>query len=189
MKLLRIIIVALSATTVVGAYAQTIDQNQPDAFFDMANFSQTDLAQSFKQSANNIDGAGIRTAPSVGAGDNLTISLYNNLPNQGGNLLASGTYMNAQAGQWVDVFWNPVNITSGSTYYLVFTSNNNTMGISGSIFNPYPDGESYANPGYQGFSGYDYAFRTYHGAITPEPAPIAALGIGAVCLIRRRRSS
>jgi hypothetical protein len=65
------------------------------------------------------------------------------------------------AGTWVDVFWTPVDVTPGTTYFLVFTGNT-TLGIAGETTNPYPNGMSYANPGYTPYPNYDYAFRTYY---------------------------
>lgn len=182
----RIALIAGALCLIGGAYAQVIDQNQPIGDVYMAAFAQTDLAQSFKQTANDIDGAGILTQASIGGGDTITISLYDNLPTNGGNLLASGSASNCVAGTWVDVFWSDVSITSGQTYYLVFTSDTNTMGIAGSTNNPYADGQVYANPGFSSFPNFDYAFRTY-AAPVPEPATLAALGLGALVVLRRKR--
>jgi MYXO-CTERM domain-containing protein len=189
LKINRVIFIALSLGVIGGAQAQTIDQNQPIDSVYMAGFYQGDLAQSFIQTAGDIDGAGIFTQPGVGSGSgDITISLYDNLPNAGGNLLTSGTFDNAVSNEWVDVSWSDLSITAGSTYYLVFTSTNDSLGIGGSTANPYPNGEVYANPGYEGFPGYGYTFRTYHSDAVPEPAPFAALGLGVLALVRRRRS-
>ena len=67
------------------------------------------------------------------------------------------------AGQWVDVFWPPVNITPATTYYLVFTGNT-SLGIAGDTANPYPYGQVFAGIGYISFPNFDYAFRTYFEA-------------------------
>ena len=122
-----------------------IDQNQPSGPIYMAGFNQTDLAQSFMQSYDNIAGAGILLQAGVGSTDNVTIQLWDGLPNAGGTMLtqaaATGT-----AGQWVDVYWPAVEITPMITYYLVFTGNT-TLGIAGDLNNPYPNGHVFANPG------------------------------------------
>lgn len=65
------------------------------------------------------------------------------------------------AGNWVDLFWTHVDVTPGTTYFLVFTGNT-TLGIAGETTNPYPNGMSYANSGYTPYPSFDYAFRTYY---------------------------
>jgi hypothetical protein len=153
---------AIVATCVFAlpATANLIDQNQPSGPVYMAAFSQTDLAQSFMQTNDNISGAGILLQAGVGGTDNVTISVWTGLPNAGGTMLATASAQGTQ-GQWVDVFWGYTAITPGVTYYLVFDGNT-TLGIAGDTNNPYPNGHVFANPGYQPFPGFDYAFRTYY---------------------------
>jgi len=158
----------LACCLAVPAFADLIDQNQPSGPVYMAAFSQTDLAQSFQQTNDNISGAGILLQSGVGSSDNVTISVYTALPNAGGVLVATGSATGTQ-GQWVDVFWNYVPITPGVTYYLVFTGNM-TLGIAGDVNNPYPYGMVYANAGFNPFPGYDYAFRTYYSPTVPTEA-------------------
>jgi len=145
---------------VLQPLSNEIDQDQPSGPIYMAAFSQTDLAQSFKQTNDNISGAGILLQAAIGTTDNVTIQVWDALPNAGGTMLAEAS-TTGTAGNWVDVFWTPVSITPGSTYYLVF-SGNTTLGIAGDTANPYPDGWVFANPGFTPFTGYDYAFRTYY---------------------------
>lgn len=164
MKMNRIgtVIVSGAMLAIAGSAAAQceIDQNQPNSPAYMAAFSQTDLAQSFQHQADNaICGAGIFLQPAIGSSDNVHISLWDALPNQGGTMLAEGSEQGT-AGQWVDVFWSPVNISANTTYYLVFDGNM-TLGIAGDTSNPYPHGQVYANPGYNPFPTFDYTFRTY----------------------------
>jgi hypothetical protein len=148
-----------SAIVRAGPYTEClIDQYQPLSPVYMAGFSQTDLAQSFKPARGNIGGAGIFLQPDVGESDVVTIGLWDALPNAGGTLLAEGTNVGTE-GTWVDVEWEPVPVTPGTTYYLVF-SGNETLGIAGDSSDPYPDGHVFANPGYQPFPNFDYTFRT-----------------------------
>lgn len=187
MKKFALVVIAIAALTLVAA-ADTIDQSDLTANAYMAAFSQTDLAQSFTPSANNVSGAGIQLYTIEGS-LGITISLWDNLPNNGGNKLASATSGQVNAGQWVDVFWNPVAVTPGHTYYLVFESVNNAGGIWGDIANGYPGGMVFANPGYQPFPSFDYTFREYSGNAVPEPASLALLGTGAAFLVRRFRKA
>jgi len=41
-------------------------------------------------------------------------------------------------------------------------SGNTTLGVNGDLNNPYHYGWVFANPGYNPFPSYDYAFRTYY---------------------------
>lgn len=145
--------------------------NQPSNTTCMATFSQGDLAQSFVATTNTTCGAGIQlTANGAGSG-NVTIALYDNLPNAGGNMLASGTVA-ATDGTWADVNWASTAITTGNTYYLVFTSTNTSMCVGGDTGNPYSGGMVFANTGYGAFSTYDYTFRVFD----------ACSGGGLVCV-------
>ncbi len=146
--------------TAMPAFADWIDQDQPSGPVYMAAFAQTDLAQSFMQASWNITGAGILLQAGIGGTDNVRISVWTGLPNAGGTMLAQAEAQGTQ-GQWVDVFWGDrVPTDAGVTYYLVFDGNT-TLGIAGDVNNPYPHGCVYANPGFQQYPTFDYAFRTY----------------------------
>ncbi len=153
-------VVDQAALPVVLPYADEIDQNQPSGPVYMAAFAQTDLAQSFIQTNGNISGAGILLYSGVGSTDNVNIAVWDGLPNAGGALLAEAS-ATGTAGQWVDVYWDAVEVTPATTYYLVFTGNM-TLGVTGDTSNPYPSGCVYANGGFTPYPGYDYAFRTYY---------------------------
>lgn len=142
----------------VNPLADLIDQNQPSGPNFMAHFSQSGLAQSFQQTNTNISGAGILLRENIGSSDNVTIQLWDGIPGGSSIMLAEATAVGT-AGQWIDVFWTPVPVTPGITYFLVFTGNS-TLDISGDINNPYPYGCVYANDFLQ-YANYDYTFRTY----------------------------
>ncbi len=187
------VFLAVLVLSVGGATAAPVlDQSQPSAMTYMAAFAQTDLAQSFQQAHSNVAGAGILLQAGVGSSDLVTIALWDALPNDGGTLLASGSGTGT-AGSWFDVFWSPVTVTPGDTLFLVFTSGQNTLGIAGDVYNPYPDGMTYANSGYGAFDAFDYTFRTYYeDAVAAIPAPAAlllgAFGTGLVGWLRGRRT-
>lgn len=184
-KLIALSVFALSAT---AAFSQLVDQQDLNNNAYMAAFAQGDLAQSFTAGQNNSAGASIFTQAGIGGGasDVVTISLWNNLPNAGGTMLASGS-ASGHDNQWIDVFWSPVSVNVGTQYFLVFTSQQNILGISGDLTNGYAGGQTYANPGFNPFPGFDYTFKEYYNPV-PEPVSMLALGLGAL-LIRRRRNS
>jgi hypothetical protein len=169
---------------VSAASADVIDQDAPTNNVFMAEFVQTDLAQSFQQASSIISGAGIFLEPDVGVPSNVTISLFDNLPNNGGNLLATASAIGTP-GSYVDVFWNPVSITPDTTYYLVFDGNT-SLGISGDTSDQYSRGQVYANAGFQSFPGFDYTFRTWTTSI-PEPGTGILLFGSVVSMVLRRR--
>ena len=183
---MRIAAIALSGAVIFGVAvpataAFILDQNQPSATVYMAAFSQTDLAQSFQtQDYNSIAGAGIHLYTN-GTTGNITISLWDYLPNNGGTMMATGTAVGTP-GEWVDVYWDSVAITPNTEYFLVFTDEGQGGGIWGDTNNPYPFGCVYANPGYSKFDTFDYTFRTW---VVPAPGALALLGLAG--LVRRRR--
>ena len=181
-------IAAALALTTSLAFADTIDQDAPTNNAFMAGFSQSDLAQSFQQAAGNVSGAGIFLQAGQGSTGEVTIALYDKLPNNGGALLAQGSGIGTQ-GSWFDVLWAPVAVVANATYFLVFTGDG-AMGIAGDTANGYARGNIFANAGFSPFAGYDYTFRTYSnvGAV-PEPETYALMlaGLAAVGVIARRR--
>ena len=183
----------------MAANAQVINQNAPTNNASMASFEQGDLAQSFKQSVNNIVGAGIfLDAGFGGSASTLTIELWNALPNAGGAMmLATGSTAINGNNVWADVFWAQTNITAGQTYFLRFLETTGSYVISGDRNNGYANGQLYANEGYGSFPAADYTFRTYESdrmAVVPEPATYALMVsglamIGGAGVIRRRRQA
>lgn len=153
-------VIPCNGSGTLTANVPTTDIDQPQNNTCMANFSQTDLAQSFVATGTSICGAGIYLTSGSGPAT-ITIALYNLLPNAGGVLMASGTTTISGPGVWADVTWAPTTLTVGSTYYLVFTSTVGGLCIAGSTSNPYSGGMVYANAGYGPFPSYDYTFHTF----------------------------
>jgi hypothetical protein len=140
--------------------AQSIDVAQHNGSEQIAGMWQDDLAQSFIPTTSNCAGVGFLTWPGVGGLDDIEVKLYDKLPNRGGVILAKGNAL-GNAGVWVDVFWTPVPVTPGVTYYIVVAANNGSMILAGSINNPYADGMAFANSPYQAWPQFDYAFHTW----------------------------
>src|SRR5690606_27985356 len=106
-------------------------------------------------------GAGFWFTGPVTGGETLVVELYDNLPNGGGVLLASGSTVAPGGDNWVDVFWTtPASTTVGSMYYLVVSGSVSAC-MGGTTFNSYPGGHLYANAGYGPFPDWDYTFRHY----------------------------
>ena len=147
--------------------AAIADQSQLTNTTCMANFSQPDLAQSFIPTVNSICGAGIELdAASSGV---LTLQIWDALPNAGGAIVAQGT-QNYTNETWIEVNWAPAAITVGNTYYLVASSSNVNVCWAGNTFNPYPNGNTFANAGYSSFPNFDYVFETYSSCGGPLAA-------------------
>ncbi|MDY0055150.1 MAG: PEP-CTERM sorting domain-containing protein [Methyloversatilis sp.] len=175
-----------TALPALAVSANITDQESSDSNTRMATFGQSDLAQSFKQFADNVSGAGIYLLADPEESANVTIELWSKLPNQGGSLMAGGSALGVGQG-WVDVFWAPVTVTPGITYFLVF-SGPPAVALAGSTLNPYPDGQTFANSGFGSFPNFDYTFRTFTAAV-PEPATWASMmgGLAVLGLLAARR--
>src|SRR5690606_6971084 len=139
----------------------TVDINQDQSNTCMATLNQTGIAQSFIPVSDTAAGAGIWFIDPVTSGQTLTIELYDNLPNNGGVQLATGTTVAPGGENWIDVFYDtPTGVTIGDTYYIVITGTASAC-MGGTTFNSYPDGNLFANAGYQPFPDWDYTFRIY----------------------------
>ncbi|MEM0519572.1 choice-of-anchor J domain-containing protein, partial [Aequorivita flava] len=143
---------------VCGTPILEVNQDIDDAC--MANISQGGLAQSYIALEAQSAGAGIKFRdPSTGL--DVDLSLWDGLPNAGGTMLASGTTQ-TDGTNWADVYWDPVvDLTVGNTYYIVIEGDITLPCVAGSLVDPYPDGNVFANPNYDPFPAYDYTFRTY----------------------------
>lgn len=192
---------ALAGLALLGAPAlasTVIDQNQDLASGVFSYLTPSFYAaQSFQQTADNISGAGIFLASGLGSGtQNVTISLWSGgMPTTGGTYITSGMAMASASGTWVDVFWTPIAITSGTTAYLVISSSmSSNYAVAYGTGNPYALGGASFNGGTLN-SLYDLTFRTYSdtafSAAVPEPSTWAMmiLGFAGVGYLAYRRRS
>ncbi len=148
-----------------------------------------EAAQTFKPTANKISGASVYLGKYWGNSD-VTIGIYTTNPylDGGANPVpgASGTTYGGIAPGWVDVFWSPVSVTPGNTYWLA------PRGPGGSGVINYTFNDAYTSGGLNwygndyGPSGYDLVFRTW--APVPTPGSAAVLGLGGLVASRRRRA-
>lgn len=161
---------------------ETISQISVNA--PMAAYSQTDLAQSITAVSNLISGARLFHASIVQNTDQITISLYDNLPNNGCVLLSTNSTFGDGINNFVDTCWPVANVLSGNTYYLVFTysGNNPNLGISGDTNNPYSGCQVYANAGFGSFPNFDYTFEVFGSSPPPIPT-ISQWGLMVLGLI------
>ncbi|MDG2052848.1 MAG: hypothetical protein P8J69_03660, partial [Flavobacteriaceae bacterium] len=74
----------------------------------MAFISQGGIAQGYKPLTSFSAGAGFQFEAAPAEGTDLTLSLWDELPNNGGTMLTSGTTVCNGSDVWVDVFWDVV---------------------------------------------------------------------------------
>lgn len=177
----RLFVAALACGLIATAVSaqECIDVEQRNEPVYMKAFAQQDCAQSFIPQNDSLEGAGLKTRPGIGVSGAVTIQLWEGgLPNGGGTMIATGTDQQVTNGEWADVQFDGgcVDVRQGATYYLVFLNDNNSLGIQGDTGNPYPDGNVYANPGYNAFPNFDYTFYT------------ACCSGGATCNYRLKKS-
>ena len=147
----------------------------------MANISQGGIAQSYKPLTTESAGAGFQFEGAPSEGTDLIVSLWDELPNNGGMMLTSGVAVANGSDVWIDVFWDVATTVPGTTYYIVVEGSADQC-ISGSLDNSYPDGNLYANDGYTPYPDYDYTFRTYSCDDVPPPAPANNLCENAIAV-------
>lgn len=194
------VIIGLSLLCSSAIAAPILDQNQPLASGGYSYISSLYAEQSFQQTANNISGAGVFLANGFGGGldNDVTISLWTGLPSSNGTQLTFGTATASTNNTWLDVFWDPVAITAGATYYLGINSAtaNGQYVVAYGDGNPYPTGVASFNGSILG-PNYDLTFRTYSDtgltAAVPEPSTWAMLilgfaGVGFMAYRRKPRS-
>jgi hypothetical protein len=183
----------LAAALAPRVYAQNVDQQQTNTYARIGSVPAggSGLAESFIPSASDITGASVFTSFTVAVTANITISLWDALPNAtGATELASGVSAAVPRSTWADVSWSPVTLTPGTTYYLAF-SPSAFDGFAGTTTNSYPNGIAYAvdasNNPYTPFPNLDFAFKTF--TQVPEPSALAVFGLGGagLLLVARRR--
>lgn len=196
-RLIALVSVVLLALIIVPSThaAIVVDQSQMTNSGTWTTLSATPSNQSFTAGANNIAGAGIyltdfNNGPYSGT---MTLEIWDGLSGSGGTMLASGTTSTNvnQVNSWVDIFWTPVSLSIGNTYYLR-VSGNTITGYAYGLGDPYAGGSIWRDDGYQFPTDYDVTFRTYYDtAIVPVPSSLVLLssglfGIGAAARKRRK---
>ncbi|AFU70108.1 secreted protein with Por secretion system C-terminal sorting domain [Psychroflexus torquis ATCC 700755] len=133
-----------------------INQDAGDAC--LAFLFQADVIQSYQPVEAISSGAGFQFLSAPTAGTNLTLTLYDALPSDGGVALTSGTAVADGTAVWLDVSWTVASVVPGDTYFIGLTG---TAGqcVSGSTSDLYPGGNFFVggNPSPDA----DLIFRTY----------------------------
>ncbi len=136
-----------------------IEINQTTGNICMASVS-SGVAQSFTSDSYESAGAAIKFN-AISNGFDVTLSIWDNLPNAGGNVLISKTTQTSGE-NWVEVFWDQVlPITPGEVYYLVVQGPYGLPCVSGNINNIYEGGQAYAGQTYDSYPDWDFVFKTY----------------------------
>lgn len=116
--------------------------------------------QSFTATSAFSTGAGVKFF-SVSNGFNLEISLWDGLPNAGGEKLTSKTKL-TNGNQWIDILWDhKVPTTPGEEYYLIFDGDDGLPCLLGTTNNMYDGGHVFRTSNYEPEPDWSLVFRTY----------------------------
>ncbi|MCP4507227.1 MAG: hypothetical protein GY826_12670 [Fuerstiella sp.] len=126
--------------------------------------ADTQQFQSFQPTEDNLTGASVKVSSQYigsvnpGSGD-VTLSLYDTLPQTGVNPMATAMVSGVLPGQWAEVSFEPeISVTADSIYYLKFSSSNPDFQFAGTKLDSYPQGTWYLN---ETPSSGDVAFKTF----------------------------
>ncbi len=134
-------------------YGDGLDQSQSA----MSTSVTGTLAQSFKPSVLSLSGVSLLT---VGSGtEAVSASVWDELPNDGGVLLAEGGVANASLGDWVEISWQPIDVDPSEDYFIVLPAHG--FSVAAQDANPYADGQAYEGAVYTPNAARDLAFRTW----------------------------
>lgn len=133
-----------------------ITQNQSTGCFGLATGT---VGQSFTATTDEIAGVGVKLEKQS-RGHEITLALWNKLPSQNGNILATVT-THTYGDKWVDVFFEtPVALAQGQKYYILVTGSPDLPCIVGAG-DVYSGGTSHGTPNYIANWDYDLTFRVY----------------------------
>ena len=194
--LLKMSLIAILGFATQAVAATVLDVNQSLSNTVLGGAPNPGTGQTFVPTANNIAGAGFI----ILAGPEMTVSLYDVAPGDvpsASPLVSATVNFGPATGDFIDVFWEPVPVTPGGTYFLLVESDTPqaTLRGFGSAFDAYTDGEAYQGlmplPGF--VQPADFAFRTYADdaftASVPLPGslPLLIAALGGLTLTSRLR--
>ena len=156
------------------SYCQTYELIDQFQFQANNHFTFSSIESKITQSfiANKTNNTGITILLRSGSGStNLTISLWDGLPeNPSSNMLASDL-ITAEPWNFVRAKWNPIPLSVGSTYYFQTTSSNGSFQIKVDDQNSYPSGVVFTGNSFAAQPDDDLNFKTHYidSTLTSDP--------------------
>lgn len=206
MRLLsRLATIALLATVAAPVSAQNVIDQQQNSSDGRFGFLSSWSGQTFTAGSSNISGAGffLDYGSFVSGSSTATIELWSNLPSQGGVRLAAQTgLLQPDANGWFNLFWTPVGVTAGQSYFVGIYGDPNNFSVTTTFGSgaSNPNGGAWYNYSndvgstYSDFSNYDLSFRTFtsgSASITAVPEPgtwlMMSMGLVGLAVVARRR--